>query len=433
MLILDGGTLKVAIAETMLPGEWFTTNRHSTICTPPLQFAEDVNNDTKSSVTYALAGGDLDQNAAAESEEMIINMGPQHPSTHGVLRIELRTDGEIVREAVPHLGYLHRCKEKIGENLPYYQYIGYTDRLDYLAAMNNNLAWSIAVERLAGITVPRRAEFIRVIAVELNRIASHLVSFGTYGLDMGAFTPFLYAFREREYILDLFEQLCGARLTLSYINVGGVTWDMPEGFEDKLIEFLDYFEPKIDEYNRLLSYNHIFVKRTAKLGVVTPQMAIDWALSGPMIRGSGVPMDLRRDRPYSVYPELDFDVVVAKGEVGILGDCWDRYWIKMAEMKQCCRIIRQCVEMMPDGLFRAKIPRMMKVPPGEVYFEAENPRGHLGFYIESQGGPIPYRVKIRGPSFINLAVLPEISRGVLLGDIPAIVGSIDIVMGEVDR
>ena len=382
--------------------------------------------------TFVVAGGDGNV-SADQAEEMIVNMGPQHPSTHGVLRIELRTDGEQVNSAVPHLGYLHRCKEKIAENLPYVQYIGYTDRLDYLAAMNNNLAWSMAVEELAGIRVPRRAEFLRVIACELNRISSHLVSFGTYGLDMGAFTPFLYAFREREYVLDLFEQICGARLTLSYINVGGVTWDAPEGFTDRLIEFLDYFEPKIDEYDRLLTYNKIFIKRTANLGVVSPSLAIDWTLSGPMIRGSGVANDLRRDRPYSVYDEIEFDVVVGRGEVGTLGDCWDRYWVKMAEMRQCCRMLRQAVAMLPTGPFRAKLPRNMKVPAGEVYVESENPRGHLGFYIESQGGPIPYRVKIRGPSFINLAVLPEITRGVLIGDIPAIVGSIDIVMGEVDR
>ncbi len=394
-----------------------------------------MSHDVQSSQSYALLGGEqgIEPPTDVDCEEMIVNMGPQHPSTHGVLRIELRTDGESVVSATPHLGYLHRCKEKIGENLPYNQYIGYTDRLDYLAAMNNNLAWSMAVEQLAGIRVPRRAEFIRVLACELNRIASHLVSFGTYGLDMGAFTPFLYAFREREYILDLFEQLCGARLTLSYINIGGVTWDLPPGFAEKAIEFLDYFEPKIDEYNRLLTYNHIFVKRTANLGVISKSLAIDYALSGPCIRASGVPMDLRRDRPYSVYSELDFAIVVGRGEVGTTGDCWDRYWIKMAEMKECCRIIRQCLSMMPDGLFRAKIPRNMKVPSGEVYVESENPRGQLGFYIESQGGPIPYRVKIRGPSFVNLAVLPELSRGVLLADIPAIVGSIDIVMGEVDR
>lgn len=384
-------------------------------------------------VSYGLAPGAIDEDIDVQSEEMLVNMGPQHPSTHGVLRIVLRTDGEMVLEAVPHLGYLHRCKEKIAENLAYYQYIGYTDRLDYLAAMNNNHAWAMAVEKLAGIEVPLRAEYIRVISVELNRIASHLVSFGTYGLDMGAFTPFLYAFREREYILDLFEQLCGARLTLSYINVGGATWDLPPLFLEKLGEFLDYFEPKIDEYNDLLSFNHIFIKRTSNVGVVSKDLAIKYALSGPMIRGSGIPFDLRRDRPYSIYDKLDFDVCVGSGLKGTVGDCWDRYWVKMQEMKQCVRILRQCIEQVPEGAFRAKMPRAMKVPAGEVYAEYENPRGHLGFFIESQGGPIPYRVKIRGPSFVNLAVTGELCQNVLLADVPAIVGSIDIVMGEVDR
>src|SRR5437764_1490062 len=279
------------------------------------------------SVSYGLAPGGVDEDIDVQSEEMLVNMGPQHPSTHGVLRIVLRTDGEMELEAVPHLGYLHRCKEKIAENLAYYQYIPYTYRLDYLAAMNNNHAWAMAVEKLANIEVPPRAEYIRVIAAELKRIASHLVSFGTYGLDMGAFTPFLYAFREREYILDLFEQLCGARLTLSYINIGGVTWDLPPNFLEKLTEFLDYFAPKIDEYNDLLSFNHIFVKRTANVGVASKDLCIKYALSGP----------------------------------------------------------------------------------------------------------IPYRVHIRGPSFINLAVTGELCKNVLLADVPAIVGSIDIVMGEVDR
>lgn len=383
--------------------------------------------------SFLLAPGAVDETVDVTAEEMVVSMGPQHPSTHGVLRIELRTDGEIVRKATPHLGYLHRCKEKIAENLPYFQYIGYTDRMDYLAAMNNNLAWSMAVEKLAQISVPRRAEFIRVIACELNRIASHLVSFGTYGIDLGAFTPFLYAFREREFILDLFEQMCGARLTLSYINIGGVTWDFPPRFAEKINEFLDYFEPKIDEYHRLLTYNHIFIKRTANIGVLSKQQAIDFAVTGPMIRGSGIPLDLRRDRPYSVYSELDFEVIVGKGEQGTLGDCWDRYWVKMEEMRQSCRILRQCTKLLPEGPFRAKIPRNMKIPVGEIYVESENPRGHLGFFIESQGGPIPYRVKVRAPSFINLATLPELSEGVLLADIPAIVGSIDVVMGEVDR
>ena len=384
-------------------------------------------------VDYSLLPGGGDEQLDVQSEEMLVNMGPQHPSTHGVLRIVLRTDGEMVLEAIPHLGYLHRCKEKIAENLAYYQYIGYTDRLDYLAAMNNNHAWSMAVEKLADIEVPLRAEYIRVIASELNRIASHLVSFGAYGLDMGAFTPFLYAFREREYILDLFEQLCGARLTLSYINVGGVHWDLPPGFLEKLTEFLDYFEPKIDEYNDLLSYNHIFIKRTGKIGVLPKDMAISYACSGPMIRGSGIPLDLRRDRPYSIYNRLDFNVCVGDGSRGQLGDCWDRYWVKMQEMRECVKILRQCIEQIPDGAYRAKIPRNLKVPAGEVYAEYENPRGHLGFYIESQGGTIPYRVKIRGPSFVNLAVTTDLCRNVLLADVPAIVGSIDIVMGEVDR
>ena len=384
-------------------------------------------------MNYGLAPGALDEDIDVHSEEMLVNMGPQHPSTHGVLRVVLRTDGEVVLEAVPHLGYLHRCKEKIAENLAYYQYIGYTDRLDYLSAMNNNHAWSMAVERLANIEVPPRAEYIRVIASELNRIASHLISFGTYGLDMGAFTPFLYALREREYILDLFEQLCGARLTLSYINVGGVTWDLPPGFLAKLTEFLDYFSPKLDEYNDLLTSNHIFIKRTANVGVVSKAQCIGYALTGPMIRGSGIPLDLRKDEPYSIYDKLEFDVCVGTGEKGTLGDCWDRYFVKMQEMAQCVRIIRQCIQQMPEGPYRAKLPRAMKVPPGEIYAEYENPRGHLGFFIESQGGTIPYRVKIRGPSFVNLAVLGELCHGVLLADVPAIIGSIDIVMGEVDR
>ncbi len=392
-----------------------------------------ANDPTIKTLSFGLTPGAADEDIDVQSEEMLVNMGPQHPSTHGVLRIVLRTDGEMVLDAVPHLGYLHRCKEKIAENLAYYQYIGYTDRLDYLAAMNNNHAWSMAVEKLAGIEVPLRAEYIRVIASELNRIASHLVSFGTYGLDMGAFTPFLYAFRDREYILDLFEQLCGARLTLSYINIGGVTWDLPPEFLEKLSEFLDYFEPKIDEYNDLLSFNHIFAKRTGNVGVCSKQQCITYALSGPMIRGSGIPLDLRKDRPYSIYDRLEWDVCIGTGEKGALGDCWDRYWVKMIEMKQCIRMLRQCIKQIPDGAFRAKLPRAMKVPPGEVYAEYENPRGHLGFYIESQGGPIPYRCHIRGPSFVNLAVTGELCRNVLLADVPAIVGSIDIVMGEVDR
>ena len=373
-----------------------------------------------------------------QTEEMLVNMGPQHPSTHGVLRVVLRTDGEMVLEAVPHIGYLHRCAEKIGENVPYYQYVPYTDRMDYLAGMNENWAFCRAVEQLADVELPRRAEFIRVIICELNRIASHLVSFGTYGMDLGAFTPFLYAFREREYILDLFEMVCGARLTYSYFTIGGSTHDLPEDFLDKLTEFLDYFEPKIKEYNDLLSYNHIFVKRSANVGVIPREMAIRYALTGPVIRGSGIAYDLRRDQPHSVYPELEFDVVVGRGEAGTLGDCWDRYIVRMKEMFECCRIIRQAIKMIPpagdgQGGYRVKLPRNFKPAPGEVYVETENPRGVLGFYLESQGGPMPYRCKARAATFCNLSVLNEMCRDVLLADVPAIVGSIDVVMGQVDR
>jgi len=378
---------------------------------------------------------DLDRDVA--TEEMLVNMGPQHPSTHGVLRIVLRTDGEIVLEAVPHVGYLHRCAEKIGENVPYPQYIPYTDRMDYLAGMNENWAFCRAVETLAGVELPRRAEYIRVLIGELNRIASHLVSFGTYGLDLGAFTPFLYAFREREYILDLFEMVCGARLTYSYFTIGGSTYDLPEGFIERVEEFLDYFEPKLDEYNQLLSRNHIFIKRTANVGVISAEQGAAYALTGPVLRGSGVAYDLRLDEPYSVYPELDFDVCVGHGEMGQTGDCWDRYMVRMDEMAQSCRLVRQCLSKMPppgpgDGRYRVKL-RKIKPDPGEVYVETENPRGVLGFYLESQGGVTPYRCKARAATFCNLSILGEICQGVLLSDVPAIVGSIDVVMGQVDR
>ena len=372
-----------------------------------------------------------------QTEEMLVNMGPQHPSTHGVLRVVLRTDGEMVLETVPHVGYLHRCAEKIGESVAYYQYNPYTDRMDYLAGMNENWAFCRAVEALAGVELPRRAECIRVLICELNRIASHLVSFGTYGLDVGAFTPFLYAFREREYILDLFEIVCGARLTYSYLTVGGTTHDLPDGFLEKVTEFLDYFEPKIEEYNNLLTYNQIFIKRTANVGVISPELCRQYALTGPVIRGSGIPYDLRRSNPYSLYPELDFEVCVGKGEIGQLGDCWDRYIVRMRELEEACKIVRQCIGMMPtsgeQAKYRVKLPRNFKPDPGEVYVETENPRGILGFYLESQGGPIPYRCKARAATFCNLSVLNEVARDCLLADVPAIIGSIDIVMGQVDR
>lgn len=376
---------------------------------------------------------DIDVETDVATEEMLVNMGPQHPSTHGVLRLVLRTDGEMVLEAVPHIGYLHRCAEKIGENLAYYQYVPYTDRLDYLAGMNNNVGWALAVEKLARLEVPKRAAYIRVIVCELNRIASHLVSMGTYGLDLGAFTPFLYAFREREFILDLFEAVCGARLTYSYATVGGVTHDLPVGWVEKCREFLDYFAPKIDEYDALLSFNHIFVKRTANVGVLHRDVAIDYCLTGPVLRGSGIKWDLRKNMTYSSYEDFDFEVPIGDGRMGHVGDSWDRYYVRIQEMRQSIRILRQALDRLPDGNHRVALPKIFKVPAGEVYMETEGARGQLGFYIESRGGAIPYRVKVRGPSFCNLSVTNEVCRDCLLADVPAIIGSIDVVMGEVDR
>jgi len=374
------------------------------------------------------------------TEEMLINMGPQHPSTHGVLRLVLRTDGEMVLEAVPHIGYLHRCAEKIGENLPPYQYIPYTDRMDYLAGMNNNQAFAIAVERLCGIEVPPRAQALRVIFAEMNRIASHLVSLGTYGLDMGAFTPFLYCFREREMILDLFEAACGARLTYSYITVGGVHDDLPDGWVNRCREFLDYFEPKIDDYNNLLSFNHIFVKRTATVGVFSAEDAVAYGLSGPVLRASGLRWDLRKVLPYDGYETYDFEVPIGEpggtGEIPrgvVVGDCWSRYFVRVLEMVQSVRIVRQALNRLPDGPHEAPKMKNLKLPADEVYVEIENPRGQLGFYVQGDGSAIPARVKARGPSFCNLSITSKACRNVLLADVPAIIGSIDVVMGEVDR
>jgi NADH-quinone oxidoreductase subunit D len=385
-----------------------------------------------------------------QTEEMLVNMGPQHPATHGVLRVVLRTDGEMVLEAVPHIGYLHRCAEKIGENLQPYQFVPKTDRMDYLAAMNNNHVFSLAVEKLAGLQIPERASFLRILVAELNRIASHLVAFGTYGLDMGAFTPFLYAFREREMILDLFEAACGARLTYSYVTPGGLTHDLPDGWVEKCREFIDYFEPKIAEYNDLLSYNYIFIKRTAGIGVISAEDAIAWGLSGPVLRGSGVKFDLRKCRPYDIYERFEFDVPVGLPagsalpvppgmpqspvpDSVVVGDCWSRYMVRVIEMYWSAFIIRQALEQLPAGEYMGKVPKNLKLPEGEVYFEGENPRGQLGFLIAGDGSAIPSRVKARGPSFCNLSIMHHVGRDCLLADIPAIIGSIDVVMGEVDR
>jgi NADH-quinone oxidoreductase subunit D len=368
------------------------------------------------------------------TDEMIINMGPQHPSTHGVLRLEIVVEGEIIIDVIPHIGYLHRCFEKHAEHMTnYQQVIPYCDRLDYVAAMNNDHGYAVAVERLLKIQVPERVEYIRVIMAELQRIASHLIAIGTYGIDAGAFTPFLYCFTDREKILDLFEMTCGARLLYNYVWVGGLSHDIPPKFVDQAKEFCTYFKPRIKQFNDLLTYNEIFIKRTANVGVLPKDVAINYASSGPMLRGSGINWDLRRDDPYSIYDRFEWEVQIGKGEVGSVGDCWDRHIVRMREMEQSVKIIEQALAKIPDGNVQAAIPKRIRPDAGEVYVRTETPRGELGYYIISDGTASPYRVKVRAPAFVNLSVLPEISRGAMIADLVLIAGSVDIVLGEVDR
>jgi NADH-quinone oxidoreductase subunit D len=387
------------------------------------------------------------------TDEMLVNMGPQHPSTHGVLRLVLRTDGEIISEVTPHLGYLHRCAEKIGENVTPIQFIPYTDRMDYLAGMNMNLGYSMAVEKLCGMKIPEKAQVIRVIIAEMNRIASHLVGMGAYGLDLGTFSPFLYAFREREMILDLFEEVCGARLTYSYITIGGAHDDLPAGWVERCKEFLDYLDPRIAEYHALLTTNHIFVKRTAGIGILSKKQALTYACSGPMLRGSldrtdGDPdWDLRKIEPYCGYETYDFKAVIPPFDddyygvpyrtprTAVIGDCWHRFYVRMLEVVESIKIVRQALARYPtaQGSHRIEPPRHL--PQGEAYMETECPRGAMGFYVVGAPGksPVPLRVRAKSSSFCNLSVTNEICRGCLIADVPAIVGSIDIVMGEIDR
>jgi NADH-quinone oxidoreductase subunit D len=371
------------------------------------------------------------------TSDLEISMGPQHPATHGVMKILIRADGEMVTAAQPHLGFLHRSAEKIGENVEWLQYLPYTDRYDYLASMNNNLGYSMAVEKLMGVEIPKRAQYLRMICVELNRIASHLVAFGTYGLDLGAFTPFLYAFREREWLLMLFEKICGARLTYSYLRIGGVFNDAPPGWLKEVGQFCDVFEGKAQEYYDLLMVNKIFVKRTADVGVITPAQAMDFGLTGPMLRGSGVDFDLRKDMPYMMYGEAfeagAYEIPVGKGEMGTLGDCWDRIYVRVQEMTESLGIVRWCLGNIQEGPVIGDVPKTIKVPPGEAYVGIENPRGELGHYVFSEGGKGSSRCRVRGPSFCNLAILEDIMPGTLLADAVAIIGSTDVVIGETDR
>ncbi len=361
---------------------------------------------------------------------MLLNMGPQHPSTHGVLHLFLVSDGEIVRRVIPDIGYLHRCFEKHAESLTYEQIVPYTDRIDYLASMNQNLGYVLTVEKLMDLEVPERVAYIRVIMAELNRIASHLVAIGTYGLDVGAFTPFLWAFRDRERILDLFEWVSGSRLLYNYIWIGGVARDLPPGFVEEALAFLDYFIPRLRELNNLLSFNKIFIERTAKVGILSPEKAIDCGATGPVLRGSGVAWDLRKEEPYSGYDQFDFRIPVGTGERGPVGSAWDRYMVRVWEMEESIKILRQALTALPAGDVRKRV----RPPKGEVYVRTETPRGELGFYLLSDGSDTPYRLKCRSPSFSNLSALEEmLSPETMIADIVAIVGSIDIVLGDVDR
>ena len=404
----------------------------------------------------------IDELRDMEGEKLILNMGPSHPSTHGVLRILIEMDGETITKAMPDVGYLHRGDEKIAENMTYTQFIPYTDRLDYLAPLANNVAYVLAVEKLLGIhdSLPPRCQYIRVICCELARISAHLLGLGAFAMDVGALTVFLHTFTEREKIYNFAESLSGARFTTSYTRIGGVSRDTPPGWCEQIRKFCDEVLVALAEVDRLLTRNRIFVDRTRDVGVIPAEMAIDYGLTGPNLRGSGVDYDVRKAHPYLCYKDLEFDVAV-----GTIGDSYDRYLVRMEEMRQSVRILRQCLDRIPGGLDNASkepvnvsdgkivLPPKNKVlssmeelihqfmlvtqgincPPGEIYFGAENPKGELGFYINSRGGGTPYRMKIRAPSFVNLSVLPAVLPGHMMSDVVAILGSIDFVMGECDR
>jgi NADH-quinone oxidoreductase subunit D len=377
------------------------------------------------------------------AEEMIINLGPQHPSTHGVLRLEALMDGEIIREVIPHIGYLHRCFEKHAENLPYNQIIPFVDRLDYVASMNSEHAYAMGVERMLGIEnqIPKRVEFIRVLVAELNRISSHFIAIGTYGMDIGAFTPFFWIMRDREHILRLLEWASGARLLYNYIWIGGLFYDLPIGFEERCSEFLNYIKPKLTELETLLIDNKIFIDRTANVGVLPLDLAINCGVTGPMLRASGLRFDLRRVDNYSVYPELEFDVPIGDGRMGAVGDCWDRTYVRYLEIFESIKIIEQCLELLTGDHKRTRdfdpqalVPKKIRPKAQDIYVRAEIPKGELGFFFRSDGkSDVPFRCKCRSCSFVNLSVLQEISKGILIADLIAIVGSIDLNIGEVDR
>ena len=395
----------------------------------------------------------LQESGGLEGEKLVLNMGPSHPSTHGVLRLIMELDGEVVTKATPEIGYLHRGDEKIAENVQFNQFVPYTDRLDYLAPIANNIAYALAVEKLMGWELPARGKAIRVIGCELARISAHLLMIGCLGMDLGAMTLFLYTFTEREKIYDLMELLTGARFTTSYTRIGGQTHDLSPAFLARLKDFLRTFPPAFEEADKLVTRNRIFVDRTKDIGIITKEDAIAYGLSGPNLRGSGVDHDLRKKHPYLDYEKYDFEI-----PIGLTGDCYDRYLVRMEEIRQSVRILEQVVESLPAGPINHHDPKStlpdkvavltkmeelihhflvvtegVDAPAGEIYFGAENPKGELGFYIYSKGGGVPYRLKIRSPSFVNLSIMQKIIPGHMVSDVVGILGSMDPVFGEVDR
>jgi NADH-quinone oxidoreductase subunit D len=376
----------------------------------------------KQTIPEARPGTFLDAN------ELILNMGPQHPSTHGVLRVILKLDGEKVLGTECVIGYLHRGVEKIGEHRTYAMFNPYVDRMDYVAAVSNGLGYCETVEKLLNVEAPPRAQYIRVILTELNRLASHMLWLGTHALDIGAITPLFYTFRDREEILKIFEKYCGARLTTHAFRIGGCLYESYEGFEDEVKKFCKFVAPKMDEYETLLTTNRIWVERTKGVGFISAQDAIDLGVTGPVLRASGVKWDIRKAQPYANYKNFDFEIPVGQN-----GDTYDRYLVRIAEMRQSLRIIQQAVEGLPEGPIMAKVPKVIKPPVGEVYHSIEAPKGELGYFIVSDGSTQPYRVRVRPPSFVNLQALEKMVQGQLVADVVAVIGTLDIVLGEVDR
>lgn len=373
------------------------------------------------------------RNFTHEAELLHINMGPQHPATHGVLRLEVLADGETIVELKPHIGYLHRCMEKHSESVEYRGVVPFVDRLDYLASMNMEWGYVMAVEKLLGLEIPRRAELIRILVCELQRIASHLMAFGTYIIDLGALTPFMLAFQKREEILSIFEKLTGARLLYNYIWIGGVWHDVTAESLKSISLFCDGMEKELKTYSDLVTTNKIFVERTANIGVITAHDVFAYGATGPVLRGSGISWDLRKNRPYSLYPEFDFSIPIGEGRVGKLGDCFDRYDVRMREISESIKIIRQVLEKIQDGPIMAKVPKIIKVPAGEIYQKTECPRGELGFHLITKGDRHPYRLKVKSPCFTHISMIPHIAPGNLLADVVSILGSLDFMLGEVDR